>query len=115
MATARQDEKTQKYVEALTEKAEFFGLVGIGYPGSLYKVYVRPSRASKTWWVFEREGQESSRDPIEYQGRLESQDITTVWGPLADIADFKHHPEREGIAMLFERASKLKRRKGVPT
>jgi hypothetical protein len=106
----RQGAKVDRFMASLTDESEFFGLLGRGYPGSFYKVYVRQTRDAKRWWVFEVGAAPSSLDPIKYQARLKvSGRAAAVWAPLPFLADYTHDPAKASIAKLLGRANELRR------
>jgi hypothetical protein len=105
----RQAAKVDRFVASLTNESEFFGLLGKGYPGSFYKVYVRETRDTKRWWVFEVGAAPSSLDPIKYQARLRvSGRAAAVWAPVPFLADYTHDPAKGSIGKLLARAGELR-------
>jgi hypothetical protein len=105
----RQAAKVDKFVASLTSESEFFGLLGEGYPGSLYKVYARETKDSKRWWVFEIGAGPASLDPIKNQAHLKVKGrAAAVWAPLPFLANYTHHPVRNSIPKLLARAAELR-------
>ena len=105
----RQAVKVDKFAASLTNESEFFGLLGNGYPHSFYKVYVRKTKDSKCWWIFQWDAHPTRINPIKHQANLKVEGrVATVWAPLRYLAiDFTHDPERKAIAKLFARAAEL--------
>jgi hypothetical protein len=104
----RQADRIDRFVATLTRESEFFGLLGKGYPGSFYKVYVRPLKTSRQWWRFEVGAGASSVDPIKEQARIDvAARAAAVWAPLPFLVDYTHDPNKASIAKLLARAKEL--------
>jgi hypothetical protein len=105
----RQAAKLDRYLASLSEESEFFGLLGTGYPGSFYKVYVRPTIKGREWWRFESSAGPSTTDPIKHQAKLPVTDrAAAVWCPLPFLADYTHDPAKQSIGLLIARAKELR-------
>lgn len=101
-------DKVDVFLAALTPESEFFGLIGEGYPTSLFKVYVRAKRTSSRWWKFGVNAAPVKRDPIKYQAKMQvSARAPAVWAPLAHLPHYQHPPQKAAIAKLLARVADL--------
>lgn len=108
----KQNAKVDRFLASLTHESEFFGLIGEGYPNSLYKVYVRSTRSSARWWKFEVEARPVKRNPIKHQANVSvSARGTAIWAPLPHLVHFQYHPDKGSIAKLLARATELREQK----
>lgn len=97
---------TDRYLETLTLDSEFVGVVGRGYPGSFYKVFVRASPKSG-WVVFEGSSMKH-RDPLKDEERLAvAGRLPIVWAPLAFLVDYRVIPGKPALDALVERVRVL--------
>jgi hypothetical protein len=102
----RKGRKIDRWVKALTNDSEFYGLIGKG-TDSFYRVYVRKSKTSK-WWRFEFTANLISSDPIKYCEGLPPEDrVKSVRGELGKMVKYKYFPERVAIKKLFDRSQEL--------
>jgi len=105
----RLEAKVDRFLAKLTVDSEIFGLVGRGFPGSFYKVYVRAGADSKRWWKFEWTASPSRIDPIEYQARIPVRGrATTIWAPITDLPDFVCSTARPALVKLMQRGAALR-------
>jgi len=101
------DEETEQFLSSLGKWSECFGLIGRGYPNSLYKVYVRATQTSP-WWCFDLGAAPATVDPIEYQANLPvERRAAAAWVPLHYLVNFTHHPDKFPLAKLMARAEVL--------
>ena len=105
----QQDEaKLARFLGSLSTESEFFGILGREHPNSFYKVYVRPTQRSRTWWKFETRAGPTDRDPVKFQAKLDvRKQAVAIWGPLKELGQFTFWNERPVIGRLFERAREL--------
>jgi len=101
--------KRDRFLASLTHESEFFGLIGIGYPNSFYKVYVR-ARERSPWRKFEGTMLPSRINLGKEQARIRANGaVEAVHGPFKDLVKFTFMPERVAIKKLFDRAEELNR------
>jgi hypothetical protein len=101
----RRAARADRFVASLTDESEFFGLIGAGCPDSFYRIYVRLTKESRTWWRFEVGAGPSSINPIKRQGNMNVADrAVAMWGPIPFLADYTYDPEKLSIAKFNSRS-----------
>lgn len=100
--------KLEKWLKTLTVDSEFFGLLGVSNPDSFYKIYARRDDSSPKWWVFEGDSRLSHVDPTKYQTKSsKDKNKDQVSGKLTNLLEYKIHPGKKGLEMIFSRAKQL--------
>ena len=114
MTPFQYEKRLRAYLAALTVDAEFFGLLGRGYPTSFYKLYVRAA-GDATWWRFEMGGEPYrspvgvDRSPLIMQSKIPvAGRAATVWAPLPRLADCDVMHSRDGLERVYVRARELR-------
>lgn len=103
----RKIRRIDRYINGLTEKSDFLGVLGRGYPNSFYKIYVRANPNTNRWYSFKDSGGLYRQDPVKWQKALAANAAESVLGKLPDLAKYDVHPDRELLLKLKKRASQL--------
>ena len=107
------DRRVARFMNSLSLESEFIGLLGIDYPCSFYKVFVRPAKG-KPWWKVESDvwtvkGRPYPPLPRDTMAGFYIPAGGIVCGPLRwlPIFDYYNFHGQNAVPHLFDRARAL--------
>lgn len=100
-----------QFLATLGTRSEMFGLLGIGFPTSFYRVFVRTGLPDSDWWNIGSGPAAPARfDPVKkhVERMAQGNAVAVVWCPLQHLVEYDHIAD-SGLSALTGRVHALLR------